>query len=131
MEYLSIIYIDRFESDEYINMKSLNFRFWKFFSEYSMLFPERKMDSDFSFMKIDISQGSSCRYRRIETESEFTHHHFTFVLHHPVIEFLKSKRVVRRGKYSPILYNQFKWIANFDRKILTRICINQAFSVHI
>lgn len=53
-EYSRISDPDSRDVDKYIDMKSLDFWFWEFFSIDSMLFPERKMDASLSLIEIDI-----------------------------------------------------------------------------
>lgn len=112
-------------------MKSLNISFREFFSVYSMFFSERKVYSDFSLMEVDVCEGSLCRWSRIESESKFTYHNFSFELNNPIIEFCKLRREVVTRKNSSIFDIELKRFTYFNRKIFTWIGIDKAFSIHI
>lgn len=130
-ENLCISYINWFECNKYINMKPLNISFREFFSEYSMLFPEREMYSNLAFMIVYITERGSSRWCRIESESEFSHKHLSLILNYPVIEFLESRREVWWGEYSSFFDYEFKWLTYLDRKIFSRVSIDETSSIHI
>lgn len=83
-------------------MEPLDFHFWKLFSVDSVFFSKGEVYSYFSFVEVDIREGSGRRNRWIESKSELSYHHFSFILYYPVIELLKCWRKIRRGEHSAI-----------------------------
>lgn len=102
-------------------MKSLNHRFREFFSVDTVLLTEGEMDSSLAFVEVDIREGGSRRDRRVEAKSELAHHHFSLVLHDPVIQLRKRSREVWIRQYSPILYDELERSTVIHRKIFSRI----------
>ena len=129
-KYLSLTKRNWLQSHKHINMKSLNFRFWKFFSIDTMLFSKRKMNSNLSFVEVDIRKGSGSRNRWIESETELSNHDFSLIFDHPIIEFLECRREVRRGKHSSFFDNELEWLTNIHREILIRKTLDKTITMN-
>ena len=117
MEYFFSINRNTLKCCKYINMETLEFGLWKFFSEYPMLLSEREMNSELSFMKVYIREGGGGWYRGIQSKSEFPYTHFSLKLDDIIIYFLEIWREIRRGKNSSSFYSKEKWFNNSNRKI--------------
>lgn len=95
-----------------------------------MLLSERKMNSYFSFMIVNIPKWLFRRNSRIESKSKFSNHNFSFILHYKIIQTLKTRRKIRRGKDSSFFDRETKWFTHNDRKIFLRISIDQTFTMY-
>ena len=69
-------------------MESLDHGFWEFFAVDAVFFSEREVYSDLALVEVDIREGSSGRDRSVEPHAELAYHHFSLVLHDPVIQLL-------------------------------------------
>ena len=92
------IYFPQIQKD--IDMVTLNHGFWELLPEDSMLFPEGEMNSDFTFIEVDIRERMFSVHCRIQSKSEFTNHDFSFCFKNKIINFLKHRWKMIRGENS-------------------------------
>ena len=107
-KYALVAYAHIGEGNKDINMKSLDFCFWELFTIDAVFFAEREMNSEFSFMKVDISEWSISGDSGVQPESELTNPYFSLVLYHIIIEFLEFWWEIRRGKDASMLDPQLE-----------------------
>ncbi len=86
------------------------------------------MDSDFSFVEIDIRERSSGRDGGIQSESEFSDHDFSFCLLYERIYFLEHRWEISGGHYSSSFHLDEEWFCMNDLETISRICFDERFS---
>ena len=110
-------------------MESLDHGLWEFFAVDTVFLPEREMDSNLAFVEVDIREGSSCRDSPVESHTELAYHHFSLVLHDPVVQLRKRGREVLIWEDSPSLYNKLERSTVIHREILSRIGLDETSTV--
>ncbi len=86
------------------------------------------MNSDFTFIEIDIGEWILAIDGSIEAESELSHHNLTFRFHYEAIDLLKSGWKVGRGKYSSFLDSNQEWGIMNDFKSISWVRFDECLS---
>jgi hypothetical protein len=121
LEYFRLIYIYFLECDKYIYMESLYFGFWEFFTVYTVFLAEREVDSDLSFIEIDIREWCSTRDSRIESHTELSDYHLSLILDDPIIQLGKRSREVRTIEHATTHNVELEWNTMIHREVFSRI----------